>query len=268
MATGDLKNNLRILNSELRKLNVPSNICNLAGMSAGNTDTFLDVFDNILQWHNPALSRLINSKGLKPPSKKENKTKFLESVYLIFREIFSWKPPLSVSQFLSNGFHEKKVIMCTELIRQVIQKIQELEPKSAKKQHLVDTGHSGLKVILKHPKRGIPPLKEKDMNVKSVIETCAEECGLLKDESCIYQHRMSEKSSGASVETPAENHIVPNCRENGNAEEIIDDRILTELLEFKSIVLGKFESLESRLSVTEKRINILENTLDCFKEKK
>lgn len=206
------------------------------------------------------MSRLINSKGLKPLSKEENKTKFLEGVYLIFREIFSWKPPLTVFQFLSSGFHEKKVIMCTEFIRLVIQKIQDLEAKPVKKKNLVDAQHSGLKLILKQPKKRIFPLKEKDTNLKPIFEACGAKCSLLKSESCICQGKQSEKSCSSNYVTCDENHV-PDCWEDKNVEKVIDDRILTELLEFKTVVLSTLESLESRLSATEKRISTLENAL-------
>ena len=34
----------------------------------------------------------------------------------VLRELFSYKPPLTQSQFFANGFAERKVIMCTEIL--------------------------------------------------------------------------------------------------------------------------------------------------------
>lgn len=117
MATGDIKNNLKMLSAEIRSVKTPSAIVNLEGMMAGDAEVYLPIYDYLFQWYNTRLANEILRRDLKLPPYKHNRTKFLETMYLVLRELFQWKPPLSTAQFFSSGFAEKKVIMCRDIVR-------------------------------------------------------------------------------------------------------------------------------------------------------
>ncbi|KAH9373394.1 hypothetical protein HPB48_009439 [Haemaphysalis longicornis] len=117
MATGDIKNNLKVLSAEIRSVKTPSAIVNLEGMMAGDAEVYLPIYDYLFQWYNTRLANEILRRDLKLPPYKHNRTKFLETMYLVLRELFQWKPPLSTAQFFSSGFAEKKVIMCRDIVR-------------------------------------------------------------------------------------------------------------------------------------------------------
>ena len=67
--------------------------------------------------------------------------RFIESVYKLLVDQFSYKPAISVHQFFSEGFAEHKIILCKDIARLMHQKHQELTksgnksvPKSLVKQ--------------------------------------------------------------------------------------------------------------------------------------
>lgn len=117
MATGDIRNNLKMLSAEIRSVKTPSALVNLEGMMAGDPEVYLPIYDYLFQWYSTRLANEILRKDLKLPPYKHNRTKFLETMYLVLRELFQWKPPLSTSQFFSSGFAEKKIIMCRDIVK-------------------------------------------------------------------------------------------------------------------------------------------------------
>ncbi|XP_075544243.1 centrosomal protein of 44 kDa-like isoform X4 [Dermacentor variabilis] len=117
MATGDIRNNLKMLSAEIRSVKTPSALLNLEGMMAGDPEVYLPIYDYLFQWYSTRLANEILRRDLKLPPYKHNRTKFLETMYLVLRELFQWKPPLSSSQFFSSGFAEKKIIMCRDIVK-------------------------------------------------------------------------------------------------------------------------------------------------------
>lgn len=119
MATGDIKNNLKILSTEIRSIKTPANIVNLDGMLTGDVDVYLPIYNYVFQWYSSKVASVILQKDLKLPPYDHDKTKFIETMYRILREIFQWRPPLISAQFLTAGFAEKKIIMCADIIKLV-----------------------------------------------------------------------------------------------------------------------------------------------------
>lgn len=117
MATGDIRNNLKMLSSEIRSVKTPSSLVNLEGMMAGDPEVYLPIYDYLFQWYNTRLANEILKRDLKLPPYKHNRTKFLDAMYLVLRELFQWKPPLSTAQFFSSGYAEKKIIMCRDIVK-------------------------------------------------------------------------------------------------------------------------------------------------------
>ena len=56
--------------------------------------------------------------------------RFIESVYKLLVDQFSYKPAISVHQFFSEGFAEHKIILCKDIARLMHQKHQELTKNS------------------------------------------------------------------------------------------------------------------------------------------
>ncbi|XP_070391138.1 centrosomal protein of 44 kDa-like isoform X5 [Dermacentor albipictus] len=130
MATGDIRNNLKMLSAEIRSVKTPSALLNLEGMMAGDPEVYLPIYDYLFQWYNTRLANEILRRDLKLPPYKHNRTKFLETMYLVLRELFQWKPPLSSSQFFSSGFAEKKIIMCRDIVKLIKEYSSSQKPAS------------------------------------------------------------------------------------------------------------------------------------------
>ena len=52
----------------------------------------------------------------------------------VLRDVFSFKPPITKEQFFSNGFVERKIIMCVDVIGLIRNQNKLLRPKTAKTQ--------------------------------------------------------------------------------------------------------------------------------------
>jgi hypothetical protein len=46
----------------------------------------------------------------------------------ILRDLFHYKPPITKEQFFNSGFVERKIIMCTDVLKLVQQKNKSLQP--------------------------------------------------------------------------------------------------------------------------------------------
>ncbi|XP_023214966.1 centrosomal protein of 44 kDa-like [Centruroides sculpturatus] len=195
MATGDLKNNLKKLNLELKKIRLPQHLFDFEGFASGDSDSYLPVYDYLFDWFSPPVMHMINDKGYKLPSYQQDKGKFMENFYLILREIFNWKPVLSITQFFSNGFIEHKVMMCSETVRRVREKHAELEAKTPERKLVT---HSGIRMIFKNAnnntsKEGLIIKKEITSFPSDMVDTSSSSEDILIQD---YEHnQLSEKMS-------------------------------------------------------------------------
>lgn len=154
MATGDIRNNLKILSAEIRSVKTPAAIVNLDGMMTGDADVYLPIYDYLFQWYNTRLANEILRKDLKLPPYKHNKTRFLETMYLVLRELFQWKPPLTTAQFFSTGFAEKKIIMCSNIIKLIKDYNSELQRPAGSHTGSSNSGSLRLKPSSRTPLKG------------------------------------------------------------------------------------------------------------------
>ncbi|XP_022098965.1 centrosomal protein of 44 kDa-like isoform X2 [Acanthaster planci] len=123
MATGDLKNNLRCLQSKLKLINYPKDM-DMKGISKGLAQEFLPLLHYILlDFSHPMAGHIINN-DIQLYGKSDDK--FLAAVYKVLRDIFHYKPSITRQQFFSRGFAEHKIILVVDLIRMVKEKHKEL----------------------------------------------------------------------------------------------------------------------------------------------
>lgn len=52
----------------------------------------------------------------------------LTFLFQILRDLFHYKPPITKDQFFNSGFVERKIIMCTEVMKLIQQKNKSLQP--------------------------------------------------------------------------------------------------------------------------------------------
>ena len=130
MATGDLKNNLRKLKTELRLINYPDVVA-WDQINIGLTEPLLPILHYLLADFSCELSAFFCSKGYDLYGKTD--FRFIESVYKILIKEFNLKPMLTKQQFFTAGFTEIKVIFLTKIIDLCRSKSEYLASKLKKK---------------------------------------------------------------------------------------------------------------------------------------
>lgn len=123
-----MKNNLRKLQMELKLVKIEKDV-DMENLSKGLAAAFLPVYHYVFLNYSRPLAELISNINIDMYGKSD--LKFLESMYKVLRELFSYKPPITKEQFFSSGFIERKVIMCTEVLSMVREKHKSMMPKPA-----------------------------------------------------------------------------------------------------------------------------------------
>ena len=117
MATGDLRNNLKNLQAELKLMKYPETI-DLASLSSGVPSSFLPIFHFAFTSFDAKFTKELVDMNIELYGKTD--FQFMEGIYKVLRDVFSFKPPISKQQFFSPAsFVEHKVIMCTKILQLV-----------------------------------------------------------------------------------------------------------------------------------------------------
>ncbi|BFZ15023.1 hypothetical protein BsWGS_18062 [Bradybaena similaris] len=126
MATGDLKNNIKQLQSQLKATKFPQ-VIDIDGLVRGSPQTYLAIYHYLFTSYNTELNSDIANSNNELYGKSD--MRFMEAVYKILRDMFDYKPHITREQFFSPGFAERKVIMATDILRLVYRRYE--PPKSS-----------------------------------------------------------------------------------------------------------------------------------------
>ncbi|EDV25088.1 uncharacterized protein TRIADDRAFT_26095 [Trichoplax adhaerens] len=121
--TGDIKNNIRILQSLVQRAGFKDRI-DYASIAKGIPTAFLPLLHFLLTEYSVELSKYLLDNGFEFFSK--NDLRFIEETFKVLRKIFNYKPTISIDQFFTVGFSERKVILTCDLARICIDKNKEL----------------------------------------------------------------------------------------------------------------------------------------------
>ncbi|XP_050962091.1 centrosomal protein of 44 kDa isoform X2 [Labeo rohita] len=127
MATGDLKGCLRKLEASLRSLKYPKEV-DYQRLAVGDPSACLPIVSFAFTSFSPLLTEHLVDYGVELTGM--NDLRFIENVYKILRDVFSYKPLLTKQQFLQFGFAERKVIILCDIIGLVLNKHKELTKES------------------------------------------------------------------------------------------------------------------------------------------
>ena len=127
MATGDLKNNLRKLISELKRVNHPQADLDIKGIAQGLPKASLPIVHHVFLEYSYSLAQLFAGKGYDLYGKTD--LRFMEVVYKVLRDEFGYKPQLTKDQFLAIGFAERKIIFLCDVLKLMRNKHNGLAPK-------------------------------------------------------------------------------------------------------------------------------------------
>jgi len=113
MATGDLDNNLERLRSEMGKAKFPARQLDGERARAGDPGAFLPLLHHVLLNYSKPFAKLTVQGGYELTGKTD--LRFVEAVLKLLREEFNYKASLSVNQFLSKGFAERKMLLTCDV---------------------------------------------------------------------------------------------------------------------------------------------------------
>ncbi|KAL8576433.1 hypothetical protein ACOMHN_049000 [Nucella lapillus] len=126
---GDLKNNLRILQSEAHGMKYNGEF-DIEGLSKGNPHALLPLYNHVFTTYNPHFSSEV-LESLDDNLYMKSDVRFMEAVYKVMRDMFHFKPSMTKEQFFTvNNFAERKVIMCIDIMRLVQQHCRFFGPKN------------------------------------------------------------------------------------------------------------------------------------------
>ncbi|XP_062610225.1 histone H3.v1-like isoform X2 [Saccostrea cucullata] len=147
MATGDLTNNIRKLQKELKIMKYQESL-DLNGLAQGKASALLPIYHYAFTTYSCSIAELIASTDTELYTKTD--LRFMEGCYKILRDLFHYKPPVTKEQFFNNGFVERKIIMCTEVMKLIQLKNKSLQPQ--KKAPTTTTSNLGQVVSMKPSK--------------------------------------------------------------------------------------------------------------------
>ncbi|XP_063415603.1 uncharacterized protein LOC134697326 [Mytilus trossulus] len=149
MATGDIANNLRKLQKELKLIKFSDNV-DLTGMSQGTPTAFLPIYHYLFTSYSHAIAEMVSSSDTELYGKTD--FRFIEAVYKLMRDMFTYKPPVTKEQFFNAGFAERKIIMCADVIQMIRQKNKTLQPNKKSTTSAVSTISNNLNKKSSRPK--------------------------------------------------------------------------------------------------------------------
>ncbi|TSX30740.1 WD repeat-containing protein 17 [Bagarius yarrelli] len=123
MATGDVKGSLRKLQSFLRTVKYPRDV-DYQGLAKGDPSCCLPIVSYAFTSFSTAVAEHLVERGIELTGK--NDLSFMESVYKVLRDFFSYKPMLTKQQFLQFGFAERKIALLCDIINFVLDKQKQL----------------------------------------------------------------------------------------------------------------------------------------------
>jgi hypothetical protein len=130
----DTKNSLELMRRNLMRVGVLDRMANLTAkdleepqLRAKNPDIFLQLTSYLITDHSPSLYRAVLE--IVPNIKLQNDRKFLDSSYLVMRDILECYPVITVDQFLTPKFFDLKLQFVADLAKT----IYEWDQKKGKK---------------------------------------------------------------------------------------------------------------------------------------
>lgn len=111
--TGDLKNNVEKLLREIRKMKLQIEP-DTHGWCVGLPSSFLPIYHSALMHYSLPLAKSLMTQGYTLYGKSD--LNFVHGLYQVLRNVFSYKPKLTESQFLANSFAERKLMMTCDFL--------------------------------------------------------------------------------------------------------------------------------------------------------
>ncbi|XP_058630280.1 centrosomal protein of 44 kDa isoform X2 [Onychostoma macrolepis] len=247
MTTGDLKGCLRKLEASLRSLKYPREV-DYQRLAVGDPSACLPIVSFAFTAFSPSLTEHLVDYGVELTGL--NDLRFIENVYKVLRDVFSYKPLLTKQQFLQYGFAERKLIILCDIIGLVLNKHKEL----TKSKHI------------SKPKRR-PQFKSCTKNEISSAESNS--LAVPQKQPLVERHLGSSLAPApqklircSSEEQPQQDEETEKSFEDSSqTADSIECVLESRLRDVEASLLESVGRLDQRLALMEHRIHALEKSL-------
>nr|CDS15786.1 centrosomal protein of 44 kDa [Echinococcus granulosus] len=125
----DLRQAVEALRRQLRFFRIKLDV-DFHSMILGLSPPFIKLYRHLLCEYDSRVSLFLSSNNFLLHETEDHR--FIELLYRICRDIFTMKPPLSLTQFLTNSFAGQKLKMATEIVKAVGELQKDLRRKAPK----------------------------------------------------------------------------------------------------------------------------------------
>lgn len=129
ISAGDIRNNFQKLQSDLRSVHYPHPL-NPHTLSLGDPAAFLPLLHHLFLAFSPSLTHYLSTQSFDLFGKKDRS--FISCVYKICRDAFLYRPALTIEQFFSTGFAERKIMFVIDICvkcKTMLKDIERVKPK-------------------------------------------------------------------------------------------------------------------------------------------
>ena len=112
-STGDLKNSVEKLLREIRKMKLQIEP-DTQGWCLGLPSAFLPIYHSALMHYSLPLAKCLMTQGYSLYGKSD--LKFVHGLFQVFRNVFNYQPRLTETQFLSNSYAERKLMLTCDFL--------------------------------------------------------------------------------------------------------------------------------------------------------
>ncbi|KAG1956593.1 centrosomal protein of 44 kDa isoform X2 [Pimephales promelas] len=251
MGTGDLKGCLRKLEASLRSVKYPREV-DYQRLAVGDPSACLPIVSFTFTSFSPSIAEHLVDYGVELTGM--NDLRFIENVYKVLRDVFSYKPLLTKQQFLQFGFAERKVTILCDIIGLILNKHKELTKES--KHDSKPKRRPQLKSCIKNE---IPSPESNSLVLTALT---------LPQKQPLVERHLGSSSAPAQIrrcsdeEETEKTELDSEALEDSTQPKDSTDCVLESRL--RGVELSLLESvgrLEQRLALMEHRIHALEKSL-------
>nr|CDS34450.2 centrosomal protein of 44 kDa [Hymenolepis microstoma] len=239
-----LRASIELLRRELRNARVKMEV-DFHSMIIGSSSAFVDLFRYLFCDFDRNVSLYLTSNNFLLAGTSDRR--FMEILYRICRDLLKIKPPLSLAQFVTNSFAEKKLKMSAEIVKSVAEL----------KSHLNKRASSAARLF------------QKTSGILSTTPTCAvrRQTALSSKSSNLVARMPAKQEATSSFTNDCTSSKLVLTPQNSNASQsepdqsIQESKYVSDLMISLNTISNQISQIVDRVEGIESRVNAIEKPL-------
>ncbi|XP_059152992.1 centrosomal protein of 44 kDa-like [Physella acuta] len=251
MATGDIKNNIKQLQHELKASKFSENL-DVDGLVSGSPKTYLSIYHYLFTSYSTKFNKDIANSNNELYGKSD--MRFMEAVYKILRDMFDYKPQIHREQFFSPGFAERKIIMATDILKLIKNRYKPVKSSTFKVASIKDESTPKSEKILQEPHERTRKIASKSSTsiAGAVILPVRMSSGFLKVSKSAYADLRISEGAGFDDE---EIEITKNNNKQARRVYPTDEISFSEIKDTAAQQAGKDVIIQSKQVIDPELLN-------------